>query len=1476
VKTFLMSASRRCVATFLCALAVSARPAQGAEALRPAAAGLVAAAGQRARVAPSSIHSGLSFFGAERGKPLALPGLAEAKTPTARVAAFVHAYGAAFAVKSAAEVRIEGKPAIDALGMEHIRLRQLKQGVPVTGGELTLHLVGGALAAVHAKTLDDDIADVAPRLSAVEARVEVEALMRRTFDAPHATIGDATLEVFNRGLLDGQAAPTRLAWFFVAIVGDRRESVWVDASTGGVLLHFDSNGHARVRRVHDAGWLRSLPGALRREEGQPATGDPDVDGAYDALGDAYDFFLRTFGRDGFDGAGAPLVASVNWGGDEWPFWNGKQVAAPYGFVADDVIAHEVTHGVVESTARLFPYGQPGALNEGLADIFGETVDLLNGRGNDTADARWRIGEDSAYSAFRNMRDPLRHGQPERMGGEGFSCGDIDQGGIHINSSLPNRAYALMVDDGKLGTKKAAAIHYRALTLYLASGSSFHDYDLALRQSCSDLIGTDGMTVEDCVQVGAALDTVGMAEPWACEPRLPQVPPTCPAGQPVTAFREGFESDLVRWRVSPSDAWARDRFFAAAGKWHVFAPDPPRVVDAVLEMTEDVTVPAGDPRLEFRHAWTFDAVRTAPMDGGVVEYSLDGGLSWLDAASFLAGGAPYTGLLFGDTGNPLAGRDAFAHESHGYTTTQYALAPLAGRKVRFRWRLGSDVEVGALGWMVDDVHLYSCDAQPGALSVLDVRAKEPSREAIFDVTLSRAASSPVTVSYRTVEGTATAGVDYLPMTGRITFAPGQTSRPVVVRLLDDSGLEGDETFTLELFDPKGAPVGRARARATIVDDEQPPLTLSIADATVSEGAGEVSLTVSLSRAAEAPVTVAYHTADVTARVGRDYIAASGILRFAPGQTTQTVRVSVRQDDELEAFVETFRVVLENPVGATILRGMGEVGLFDDEVRPARVRLLMDTAPGPDGILGSFERFGDKTLFFGPRLQPWITDGTEAGTHLVREITPPRLDTNFGLPMLTIGATALFGGTDGHGTELWRTDGTKTGTALVKDIWPGSPSGALSRQRATVNGLGFFVAYEPERQFELWRSDGTPDGTFALTDTVHTNPSALSMTVLDEHVLFTRPLGALNAGLELWITDGTVAGTRLLRSFEGDGAPHDESRPFRAGSHVFFPAPDASGGWELWKTDGTTEGTTRVADVRPGPASSNLWYLQPLGDRIVFMADDGVHGLEPWITDGTEAGTRLLKDIVPGADSSDPRRSIQAGPYVYFTADDLVHGRELWRTDGSEGGTLLVADIAPGRIPSLQEADLMAAGVAGELVFTANDRVHGLEPWKTDGTRLGTRLLADLNPGARSSSPIWYHVSGAQLFFVAYRAEIGGEPYVYDLPALSVTGDVGGEGQPPRSVPFEVAVTNAADAAITVQYETVDGTATAGSDYVRTRGTLTFPVGTTRQTVLVPVVDDGVAEAKETVTLRLTSARGAVIKTAEAAGVIQDDDAGGVAF
>lgn len=355
-----------------------------------------------------------------------------------------------------------------------------------------------------------------------------------------------------------------------------------------------------------------------------------------------------------------------------------------------------------------------------------------------------------------------------------------------------------------------------------------------------------------------------------------------------------------------------------------------------------------------------------------------------------------------------------------------------------------------------------------------------------------------------------------------------------------------------------------------------------------------------------------------------------------------------------------------------------------------------------------------------------DGTSAGTRTV--FPPASSQESFSLDALTrVGESLFFIGADSaHGAELWHSDGTTAGTNLVKDINPGAANslefGSISGfVIVDLNGVAFFAADDGVHGKELWRSDGTTNGTFMVKNVAPDGTSRIGaqarMSVALNRVWFSGDDGV--NGTEPWTSDGTDNGTVLLKDINPGG---NDSVPNGVtalnATQVVFSAFDGTNGGELWRSDGTTGGTVMVKDINPGAAMSingfGTKFAKLADGLVVFFADDGTHGNELWRTDGTAPNTALVKDINPGAEGSLPRAVAIGGGRAVMVATDAAHGNEAWGTDGTANGTVLLADTNPGTAGGVPLVEV-ASGV-GYFPGGADSSV-----WSTDGTVAGTKKL-----------------------------------------------------------------------------------------------------------------------------------------------------------
>ncbi|WP_344275644.1 M4 family metallopeptidase [Actinomadura napierensis] len=266
------------------------------------------------------------------------------------------------------------------------------------------------------------------------------------------------------------------------------------------------------RMIADAGHKEELPGTTVRAEGAAATGDTSCDQAYDWLGATFAFYQTAYGRDSIDGAGLKMISTIHYGERyDNAFWNGEQMVYGDGdgtiftdFTGPlDVTGHELTHGVTQYTANLDYSGQSGALNESVSDVFGSLIKQMHlGQTADQAD--WLIGQGLLASgvhgvALRSMKepgtaydDPQLGKDPQPADMSGYVHTYEDNGGVHINSGIPNRAFYLAATAiGGNAWEKAGRVWYETLTGgSLASAVDFAGFAAATVQTATGLYGAD--------------------------------------------------------------------------------------------------------------------------------------------------------------------------------------------------------------------------------------------------------------------------------------------------------------------------------------------------------------------------------------------------------------------------------------------------------------------------------------------------------------------------------------------------------------------------------------------------------------------------------------------------------------------------------------------------------------------------------------------------------------------------------------------------------------------------------------------------------------------------------------------------------------------------------------------------------------------------------------------------------------------------
>ena len=784
------------------------------------------------------------MLGSRVDRPLVAPAVT-AKTSVDAARRYVRRFGGALGLGVEDGLTLTENRSLRAAGSV-VTFRQSVQGMPVVGGELVVGLDhADNLVSLGGEATEEPRGGAATTVPGPTAAGVALAASARGHDRPAGAMkaNEPRLWFYDPQVLGVEdPAGARPVWQVEVSDGLAvRDLVLVDAVTGRVALRVEQvNAADRVvcdrQNVLFVGIEADCVSAqYTRTEAGPESTVPDVEAAFTHAGAAATLFADVAGRDlvdfaGVDAGDGPKVRStvrVCVQGDACPmpnaFWNGRGMYYGEGYAAaDDVVGHELTHAVIDRTAGLFYHYQAGAINESMSDVFGELVDVRYG--DDDGDQPWAIGEDAPGGTFRDMADPGAFGQPDRMTSSSYVADPSgeDAGGVHTNSGVGNKAAYLIAEGGHFNGQdvtgldtdqparpKTAAIYWAALQL-LTSASDYEDLYLVLPQACRQLASANvaGLVAGDCEQVGKAVTATEMnLQPATPDTAAPEAP-RCPAGQRETSvFADDFEQHSGAW--APTGVWQSTPSpempsYATSGTRSFFGWDPDPYLygdpaDSKLTLEQEIEVPTSGPAfLWFNHAYLFEWYDDGLggrryVDGGRVEYSVDGGFTWTNAAGLPWVHGPDRPLTLG-TSTTVTG---FGGDSHGYTSSRLNLSSLAGQSVQFRWRItGNQFASTGLGWWLDDVSVHTCHpVAPSAptqvrtdagMGSVDVHWQAPTWSGTgiggYRVTTSDPARPPVELSAGTLD------------TRLVGLRPGETYR-IQIRALDASGQPGAAARTV---------------------------------------------------------------------------------------------------------------------------------------------------------------------------------------------------------------------------------------------------------------------------------------------------------------------------------------------------------------------------------------------------------------------------------------------------------------------------------------------------------------------------------------------------------------------------------------------------------------------------------------------------------------------------------------------------------
>ena len=804
----------------------------------------------------------------------------------------------------------------------------------------------------------------------------------------------------------------------------------------------------------------------------------------------------------------------------------------------------------------------------------------------------------------------------------------------------------------------------------------------------------------------------------------------------------------------------------------------------------------------------------------------------------------------------------------------------------------DSAAGFITLSVDDLYAPADSAR--RISIGDATVSEGhdgTTNAVFNVELSLPSSLPISVNFSTVNGTATAGQDYTAQSGTVVFPPGVTSVPVTIAVLGDLLPEGVEDFFVNLDGAVDATILNESAFGTILDDDPRPL-LSITDAAILEGDSgttDMEFVVSFAAPSGQPVSVAYATTGGTATAGTDYVARSGTLSFAPGETSQRITIQVRGDEQLEGD-ETFYLQLSNATGAGLLKSQGTGTIFDDD---AARRLSIDEVALPEGNTGTTAFVFPVTLTRASATPVTVDYAVASGTAIVGE------DLLHGSGTLTFqpGVTRATITVSVAGDTAPESDETFT-------VNLSNPQNASI---AKASGLG-----------TIRNDDPFPELSIADADVVE-GDSGTSAALFPVRLSFAldRPVTASYS-----TADGTAAAP-------GDYLRQSGTVTFQAGSTVQNISIPVAGDLlnEPNETFSLSLSNSTVATISRGRAVVTIIDNDPaptisVEDVLVFEGDAGSANAVFTIKLSAAAGqsARVSYTTVDGAAAAGsdyvakfgtvtlPPGSTTAQVSVAVNGDTRFEPDEqfLLRLENPINATLLtntarctIRNDDP--MPTISISDAGVTEVAGgtEAIFQVSLSEPSLEAvvtvnyatadgTATEGTDYGDASgVISFMPG-ETEAAIKVAIlddllpEADETFYVELAGSSNGEiandqargiirdndvlPRMFLRDAQAIEGDVG-----TSQLVFNLELDSPSGSPVTAAFTARDGTAVAASgDYAAASGQVRFEPGQTNTTLAIAVQGDLAIEPDETLVLDLNQLVNAVEGRVHAIGTILDDD------
>jgi hypothetical protein len=764
-----------------------------------------------------------------------------------------------------------------------------------------------------------------------------------------------------------------------------------------------------------------------------------------------------------------------------------------------------------------------------------------------------------------------------------------------------------------------------------------------------------------------------------------------------------------------------------------------------------------------------------------------------------------------------------------------------------------------------------DALP-TISITDETVNENAGNMIFTVSLSTASALTVSVSYETNNGTAIAPGDYISRSGSLTIPAGSTTGTISVPIVNDSGLEENEIFYLELKISVNATIADNQGVGTIVDNDGNP-TITISDKSDAEDIGNMSFTVTLSNASFKAVSVNYQTNDGSATAPDDYTSTSGTLTIPAGNTTGTIVIPI-VDDAIDENSETFTIDLSNPVNAVISDNQG-TGTIHDNDAPSSITISdesenenIDTMNFTVSLSGSsgydinvnYQTNDDSALepddYTSSTGTLTIPAGSTTGT-----ISVPIIDDvldeeneNFSV-ILTNPVYATITDSEGIGTINDNDDpptitigdeteneniGTMSFTVILSDA-----SGyEISVDFQTASGLASTPDDFTETSGTLILPAGSTSGTISIPIIEDTISEANETFTVD----LTNPVNAT-------IADAQGLGTIV----DNDGTPNitisDEAESENIGNMSFTVTLSNASVLAVSVDYQTNDGTANA----PGDYTSvNGTVTIPAGSTSVSIdvpiIDDALNEDDETFTvnlsnpinanvaDDEGIGTINNDDAQPMISISDETENENVGTMSFTVTMTTISALPVsidYQTNNNSAETPTDYTETSGTltIPAGSTTGMINVPIVDDIFY------ENIETFTVD-----------------LSKPVNATIEDGQ--------GIGSINDNDTPPTITISDEI--ESENAGNMIFTITLSSASGLDVSVNIQTVNGTAIEPGDYTATNSTATVPAGSTSTTVSIPIIDDAMLEGNENFFINVSNPVNATIVDNQGSGTIVDND------